>query len=317
MPANADASVRTKEGSQVEITGSVFDIQRFSVHDGPGIRTIVFLKSCSLRCLWCSNPESQHAEPELMYSVTRCLRCGSCIESCERQALTLTEGGIVVDDARCTQRGMCVAVCPSQALRMSGCTMTVNSVLAEVERDRVFYQHSGGGMTLSGGEPLLQPDFGAALLHEARSRGIHTAVETAGLADAAAVKQVLGAANLILYDIKHMDANRHLAGTGVTNERILHNARVAASLGVPMVIRTPVVPGFNDQAADVLAIGRFVISLGLKEIHLLPYHRYGAPKYTSLRRDYALMGLTVPCPELLQSLRRELGSLGLDVRIGG
>jgi pyruvate formate lyase activating enzyme len=202
-------------------------------------------------------------------------------------------------------------------VRISGGFTTVDQVLAEVERDRVFYEHSGGGMTLSGGEPLLQPAFSAALLQEAQRRGIHSAVETAGWAEEATVKRVLGLTDLILYDIKHMDAQTHKAATGVTNERILHNAQVAARLGVPMVVRTPVVEGFNDQVADIVAIGRFVVSLGVKEIHLLPYHRYGVPKYASLRRDCGLADLSVPSCARTEALSLELSELGLLVHIGG
>jgi pyruvate formate lyase activating enzyme len=315
--ASADVAPHVKEGSGVEATGVVFDIQRFSVHDGPGIRTIVFLKSCALRCLWCSNPESQRIGPELMYSASSCLRCGTCVGVCARRALRLTEGGIEVDNSRCTVCGDCAAVCPGRALRVSGRSMTVDQVLAEVERDHVFYAHSGGGMTLSGGEPLLQPDFATGVLHEARNRGIHSAVETAGSADATVVKQVLGSADLILYDIKHMNSEKHLAGTGAPNELILQSARVASALGVPMVIRTPVIPGFNDQPAEIAAIGRFALSLGLREMHLLPYHRYGVPKYAGLRRRYEIPDLRPPSPEHLEGLRRELADLGLDVHLGG
>jgi pyruvate formate lyase activating enzyme len=189
--------------------------------------------------------------------------------------------------------------------------------MAEVARDAAFYEHSGGGMTLSGGEPLCQPDFSVALLLRARALGFHTAIETAGWATTGTARRVLGEADLILYDIKHMDPDKHLAGTGKSNHRILQNARAAASLGVDMVVRVPVIPGFNANQADIRAIGRFTVELGLTEIHLLPYHRYGVPKYAGLGRDYAMRDAGPLANEQVDSFVDALEPLGLSVRIGG
>ncbi len=200
---------------------------------------------------------------------------------------------------------------------MAGRLTSVEEVLAEVERDRIFYQHSGGGMTLSGGEPLSQPEFALALLRGARARDIHSAVETAGWGESAEVRQVLRETDLVLFDVKHMDSARHLAATGVPNQRILLNAELASQLGVPMTIRTPVVPGFNDSIDDIMSIGRFAIRLGVRDMHLLPYHKYGVPKYASLRREYQLGDVLVPSREQMQALAQALESLGLSVRIGG
>jgi len=314
---SADEAVVQTETHDEAVTGAVFDIQRFSVHDGPGIRTLVFFKTCLLRCHWCSNPESQSAEPELLYTAARCLRCGRCVSVCPTAALRLTEEGVGIDATMCTVCGECASTCPSRAMRIAGQRMSAQEVLAEVERDRPFYQHSGGGMTLSGGEPLLQPEFALALLWGARARGIHSAVETAGWADPLNVRRVLSETDLILYDVKHMDAQRHVAGTGVPNERILGNARLASQLGVPMIIRTPVIPGFNATVDDIMAIGRFALELGLGEMHLLPFHRYGVPKYASLRRAPELAEVAPPSQEGMAALRRALEALGLTVRIGG
>ncbi len=305
------------EPTQIEVSGTVFDIQRFSVHDGPGIRTVVFLKGCPLRCRWCSNPESQRGAPEILYTAARCLRCGRCVEECPEQVLVLGDAGVLVDRPRCTLCGRCVAACPGRALRIAGRVMSVDEVLAEVQRDGIFYRHSGGGMTLSGGEPLWQPDFALALLMGARAIGIHTAIETTGQASPYDVRRVLAATNLILYDVKHMDARKHQEWTGASNSNILQNAELASRLGVPMIIRTPVVPGFNDDAEEIVAIGRFALRLGCKEMHLLPYHSYGAGKYASLGRVYELADVTAPSAERMQVLREALRSLGLDVRVGG
>lgn len=299
------------------VSGTVYDIQRFSINDGPGIRTIVFFKGCPLRCLWCSNPESQRGMPELLYSEARCIRCGECVPACPDLALALAENGVTVSRARCSACEKCSAVCPSSALRISGKRMNIAEVLNTVARDDIFYKHSRGGMTLSGGEPLTQPDFALGLLRGARARGIPTAIETTGYASAEVVERVLGAADLILYDIKHMNPAKHLWGTGVRNERILDNARLAASLGVRMIIRAPVIPEFNDAPEDVLAIGRFTQELGLGELHLLPYHRFGVPKYAALQREYPLPDTPLPSDEEIESLRCSLQALGLQVRIGG
>lgn len=305
------------ESDDLSVSGNVYDIQRFSIHDGPGIRTIVFFKGCPLRCLWCSNPESQRTERELLYTASRCLHCGSCVAACAAGALVLGENGIAVNRYACTACDQCSAVCPTGALRITGQRMNVEQVLDAVARDNIFYEHSGGGMTLSGGEPLAQPDFALALVRGARERGIHSAVETTGWASADIIRRVLGATDLILYDIKQMDPAKHQWGTGVTNDRILDNARVAAGLGIRMIIRVPVIPGFNDTRDDLFSIGRFAQELGLAELQLLPYHRYGVTKYASLGRDYALPDAAPPASEQIESLQRSVQALGLHVRVGG
>ena len=310
-PAAGEAA---RAGSE---TGDIFDIQRFSVNDGPGIRTIVFLKSCPLECQWCSNPESRHSSPELLYTLSRCLASGECVSVCPQSALTITGTGIVIDRTRCDGCGDCVAVCPSGALRLAGRRVTIEQVLDEVLRDRIFYEHSGGGMTLSGGEPLAQPGFARALLRRARALGIHTAVETSGSAGADAVRRVLSETDLILYDIKQIDPQKHRAGTGKSNRSILRNARIAAGVGVPMVIRVPVIPGFNDTPGEIMAIGEFAKELRVSELHLLPYHRYGVSKYAALGRPYPLADAVSPTEMAVRALRAALEALGLNVKIGG
>jgi pyruvate formate lyase activating enzyme len=296
------------------IFGNIFDVQRFSIHDGPGIRTTVFLKGCPLCCPWCSNPESQCALPQLLYSRSRCLQCSCCVAACPAQALTLQADAVWIDRARCIPCDECSQRCPSGAMRLVGRRTTASDVLAEVERDRVFYRHSGGGMTISGGEPLAQPDFTLALLEGARAMGVRSAVETAGLADPETVERVLGRADLILFDVKQMDAAVHASTLGDDNATILDNARLTSRLGVEMIIRVPVIPGFNNQPHQITAIGEFARLLGVSELHLLPYHNYGAAKYASLGREYGMPETVPPTQVCLGELRVELESLGLVVR---
>ncbi|MGO8788657.1 MAG: glycyl-radical enzyme activating protein [Terriglobia bacterium] len=299
------------------VLGNIFDVQRFSIHDGPGIRTTVFLKGCPLRCPWCSNPESQCALPQLLYLRSRCIRCGRCVSACPEDGLNLLSDAVVINRAKCLPCEECSRVCPSGAMRLVGRSATATDVLAEVERDRVFYQHSGGGLTVSGGEPLSQPEFTVALLNGARTLGLHSAVETAGLAGPETVERVLSRADLILFDIKQMDSDAHRSVVGEDNAAILGNARLAARLGVDMIIRVPVIPGFNDQPHQIAAIGEFTRSLGLSQLHVLPYHRYGTAKYANLGQRHGMPETVPPSQTQIETLCRGLEGLGLSVRAGG
>ena len=254
--------------------GRIFDVQRFSVHDGPGIRTIVFLKGCPLRCRWCCNPESQ---------------------SREFQQMTL--GG---------------------KTKTVGRDVTVAEVMEEVEKDRVYYKRSGGGMTLSGGESLLQPDFATALLEAAKDMAINTAMESTGFADFAVIKRYLENLDLYLMDIKHINGEKHKAFTGVDNALILENAKKIADSGVRLIIRTPVIPTFNATKEEISRIAEFASTLkGVKEMHLLPYHRIGVDKYAGLGREYTLNGIEPPEKELMDELLAVVNSYGLKGQIGG
>lgn len=296
--------------------GTIFDIQRFSVNDGPGIRTIVFLKGCPLHCAWCANPESQRVSPELMISQANCLHCGECLKICPEHALSWRGQELALDRARCTVFGECVDVCPTSALRVAGRVVSAGEIIAAVERDAPFYANGNGGMTLSGGEALQQPEFALALLKLAHSRGIHATVETCGWSNVENTTRVLGQADLILFDLKHWDAQAHADATGQSNARILENAMTAAKLNVPMIVRVPVIPGFNDSIRDMTAIGKLARAWGLDEMHLLPYHTYGVPKYAALDRVYKLPTTPV-APARLQEMQNALEQLGLRVRVGG
>jgi pyruvate formate lyase activating enzyme len=300
-----------------ELEGIVFDIQHFSLHDGPGIRTIVFLKGCPLSCAWCSNPESQRKEPELIYSLEKCLESYECIEVCPVDAIQAAERGVLIDREKCIGCDACSQVCPGKALHLSGVRMSTSQVLEIVMRDKEFYIASGGGMTLSGGEPLTQPDFSLALLRGAREMGLNTAVETTGLAEASAMEQVLRETDLILYDIKHIDPIMHLEGTGEDNIIILDNARRAADLGVEMIFRVPVIPKYNDQIETIQAIAHLGIDLGLKELHLLPYHTFGRSKYERLGRKYPLPDLPSSTMEQMKKLQLAVQTTGIEVHVSG
>lgn len=298
------------------LTGQVLNIQHFCTHDGPGIRTNVFLKGCSLRCKWCSNPESIHTKPELSYKASQCLgekQCGFCLKGvCPESAIyAVGEGDRTDDKVRinwdlCTNCGKCVPVCPSNALSMFGQEMTVDEVLNEVEQDGTFYRESGGGITLSGGECQLQPDFAAALLAGAHERGINTAIETAFNVPWAFVEKVLPHVDVVLHDHKLTDSERHRKWTGAPNKRILENIKRAYETwpDKTFVARTPVIPGVNDDEEHIRATLEFIKPYkNVVEYELLPYMRFGESKYGFLGRVYEMMDFTSPSPETIKRLQ--------------
>lgn len=289
------------------LTGRVLSIQHFCTNDGPGIRTTVFLKGCTLRCAWCCNPESIRAAPELAFDVKKCIgeqECGLCLKECPETALYVVEadGKVRVNWDLCTDCGKCVPACPTEALFQYGRRMTVDEVLAEVEQDAAFYRESGGGITLSGGECTLQPEFSAALLSEARRRGINTAIETAGNVPWDFFHRVLEHVDTVLHDHKLTDPERHKHWVGVGNERILENFRRAYATFPEkrFIARTPVIPGVNDDEEHIRAVLAFIRPYpNVVDYHLLPYHRYGEGKYGFLGRVYALKDFpSVPADRL-------------------
>jgi len=301
--------------------GLIFDIRRYTLHDGPGVRTTVFFKGCPLNCLWCCNPESQVGQPELIWIRERCLGCDLCLTVCPQEALRGTgDGGKAVDRGRCDRCGRCAERCPGEALNLIGRRVTVDEVLAEVTRDALYFEGSGGGLTLSGGEPLAQPEFAAELLwrymHE--EKGDNTAVETCGFVEWPAIEMLSADVDLFLYDLKHMDPAEHLRWTGRDNRLILENARRLARAGRSLVIRLPLVAGINDSRENLEATAEFALSLSsVKRIDLLSYHRLGEPKYRRLDRDYPLGGQPPLTAERIAWARRILEQRGLEVRIGG
>jgi len=294
------------------LRGLVFNIQKFSLHDGAGIRTLVFLKGCPLSCRWCANPEGISSSVELAFDPAKCIgtkECGRCLQACPYGAILpdAENGRVRIDRTRCDPCGLCADLCPSRALEQVGRWMTVDEVIREVEEDSGFYARSGGGLTLSGGEPLLQAAFAVEVLRTARSRGIHTALETSGSCPWEDLEAACCLADEIFFDVKARDSAKHRSGTGLPNERILENLRrlCARFPDRPLRVRTPVIPGYNDTPSEIRAIAEFLETLPRPVAYeLLPFHRFGEPKYARLGRPCPLEGLAPPSPGLMASLKQ-------------
>lgn len=300
-------------------TGIVYDIQGFSVQDGPGIRTTVFLKGCPLRCPWCHSPESQRFDIQLSWRMRKCIGlevCGSCLDVCPCDAISPGEP-LAVDWAKCDDCGACAEACPSGALSMWGERYTVAQVMERVTRDRPFFERSGGGVTVSGGEPLAQPAFTQALLAACKRAGIHTALDTTGFAPWQTVEQVLPFVDLFLLDLKHMDDALHQAAVGVSNARILENARRIAAGGGRIQIRVPVIPQFNDSPEHLRGLGAFVARLGdaVTLVQMLPYHALGVPKWERIRRDGPVLEAAPPSDRRIGELKAILEEYALTVQV--
>lgn len=306
MPSSIDYSA----------TGTVFNMQRYSIHDGPGIRTIVFLKGCPLSCLWCCNPESQNLKPEVMYQASLCIHCGKCIKACKFGAIEPQNIGLV-NHTECVACGECVNVCPTSALTMKGQRLTVEQVIQELKRDEINYRRSGGGITLSGGEPLLQSGFAVELLKACHAKGWHTAIETTAYATGESIDKVFPYIDLALLDIKSLNNEIHQKVTGVSNEIILKNAKRISEL-TETVVRVPTIPGVNASPDGIRAICEFVLTLHqVKTLHLLPYHTYGENKYELLGRKYQMEEKLSLSEEEVAHLKEIVEGYGLNCVIGG
>jgi pyruvate formate lyase activating enzyme len=292
--------------------GLVFDTDTFAVHDGPGIRMAVYLKGCPLRCAWCHSPESQRHAPELLFFRDRCTCCGACADVCPHRVHLFTDTGHTLVRERCNTCGRCIAQCPSQALAISGTVSLASDIIAKAERLKPFFVHSGGGVTLSGGEVTYQPEFAAAILAGCRSLGIHTAIETCGACSWSVLERLLHYADLVLFDIKIMQEREHRLWTGASNRSILTNA---AHLGGDKTqIRVPLIPGITDTKHNLLAIFRFMRGVNLTRVALLPYNSSAAAKYDWLSRHYPLDAHAQPERPLEEIVA--LGTqLGLDVSV--
>ncbi len=303
------------------LTGLVFDLQKFATHDGDGIRTLVFLKGCPLQCLWCSNPESLLPKPEINFVANNCVGCGKCRTVCPQDAIQHGGGdqpGLSVDRDRCTLCGQCAKFCYAGAINILGRYVTVPELMEMVERDRQFYDESGGGITFSGGEPLAQPQFLKAALKEAQRRGIHTAIETSSYARWDEYRPILENIDLVLTDIKHMDDREHQRLTGVSNRLILENLQKISNLGIPLRLRLPLIPGLNDSEDNLKATADFVQQLNnVQSLDILPYHRLGEMKWRQLGCQYPLEGLEPPTLEQVEERTRCLQDRNFTISIGG
>jgi pyruvate formate lyase activating enzyme len=298
------------------ITGIVFNIQRYSIDDGPGVRSTVFMKGCPLTCLWCSNPESQCGLPEVTYRYTSCKRCGTCVGVCPEHAVTLDDDGVHIDRKKCTVCGECVRNCLPEALQISGKKMTVDEVFKVVKKDADYYEASGGGVTASGGEILAQADFIAALFKKCKEAGYHTNADTSGFGDPAALEKILEYSDLVFFDLKHMDPVKHEEYTGQTNELILKNLGLVVKKGVPVVIRVPLIPGYNNSDENLRALAEKVAETAKDAVvNLLPYHRYGANKYRMLDMTYQLETVPELTPDELIHAKEVIESYGLKCEV--
>jgi len=307
------------EDDIAEATGVVFNIQRFSLHDGPGIRTTVFLKGCPLRCAWCSNPESLQTHTEIITRDVKCIRCGRCAEACPGNAITIVENTRVIQWEKCNHLLKCAEVCPSGAIVAAGKTMTVAEVMDTVRRDVGYYRRTGGGMTLSGGEPLVQWQFALKLLQEGKRTGLHTALDTTGHGDWEIMDELLNFTDLVLYDVKHPDSAKHLEGTGVPNERILENLRKAvAKPGCKVWVRHAVIPQFNDSEEVLEELCKLVLTLkpSVEKISLLPYHRFGELKYAAMGKTYPWKEIPTIRDDRIEAFKKLIGSHGISVGVG-
>jgi pyruvate formate lyase activating enzyme len=290
---------------------TVFDVQRFSIHDGPGIRTVVFFKGCSLACEWCQNPEALHAAPELGYAANRCLAgCRLCVGACPEHAIR-DDRSARVDFARCTACGACVDGCPADALRLIGRPRSAGDLLAEVVRDLPFYRASGGGVTLSGGEPVLQGAFLAGFLPLARAVPVHVALETAGAYPFGMLEPLLPRLDLVLFDLKVIDPVRHRRCTGRDNRQILENLAELVRRRVPLEVRMPVVPDRNTDRDNVAAAARLLTDLGVASLTLLPYNPLWESKLPGLATQRAALGLRPPGEDGYRRLEAEFARHGL------
>jgi len=300
------------------MTGVVFSIERYALQDGPGIRTLVFLKGCPLNCKWCANPESQIFTPQILYFRNKCASCGRCVELCPNDAIQFDdEFGLFTNPDKCTLCGICVDGCYYGAREMSGEDMEVREVLDVIERDRMYYDMTGGGVTISGGEPLLQSGFVRELTRECGERGIHTAIETTLYSSKETIKRAIEFIDLVFVDVKHFDSQVHEQFTGVRNERIFENIVMIDGLGKQFIIRVPFIPGFNDDDNTQRAIYKWAARLvNLKWIEILPYHRLGMGKYQGLGRSYPMGDISPVSKQSLFYLKDMGAEFGVEVRIG-
>jgi len=301
------------------LKGMIFDIKRYAIHDGPGIRTTIFFKGCPLHCPWCHNPEGIKMEKEIIFWEDRCIKCGDCEIVCPEKAITLSNKGFPeINIEKCTLCGECLKVCHPQAIEVVGKEMSVEEVMTEIEKDLIFYDQSGGGVTFSGGEPLMQPEFLKELLKRCKERYIHTAVDTTGYVNRKKLIEVAEYVDLFLYDLKLMDSKMHKYYTGVSNEPILENLKELSRMEKNINIRIPVIPGVNDSSKNINKTGEFLASLPFPPmVSLLPYHNSWLNKFKKLNMKWKPYIAKKPDNEKMEEIKHKLEKFGINVKIGG
>lgn len=292
--------------------GTIFNIQKFSIHDGPGVRTTVFLKGCPLRCKWCANPESQLVEVQILHDQKKCVGCETCVHVCPQKAIEVKNGRIVIHTDRCTGCRTCIQNCPSMALSYEGETKNVEEVVEICLQDLDFYEESDGGVTISGGEGMTQPDFVKELLLRLKEHGIHTAIETTGYAPDSVFQELAPMFDLLLFDVKQYDSLKHKEGTGVGNEQIIKNLRWAIQKGLDVLPRIPVIPNFNAALEDAAGIAALLKEVGASKVQLLPFHQFGENKYHLLGKTYEYEHVEALHPEDLSDYQKVFLDAGLE-----
>lgn len=299
--------------------GLIFDIKRYAINDGPGIRLVIFFKGCNLHCAWCHNPEGISEKAEKMYAPAKCIRCGSCVEACPENAIILLPEGIITDPGQCKMCGKCADICLTKAIEMSGKTFSVSEIMEFLEKERIFFDQSSGGVTFSGGEPLVHSKLLIELLDECGKRSIHRVVDTAGHVRTELILEIAKRTDLFLYDLKMMDPVLHQRWTNVRNEKILHNLKTLAAAGAHIIIRIPLIGGVNDTDENITQTAKFISGLagGKKDVHLLPYHNIAQNKYIKLGKSDDFETLREPGKESLARAIAKFAEYGITASIGG
>lgn len=297
--------------------GTVINIQKYSVHDGPGIRTTVFFKGCPLRCWWCHNPESQNLKHEIMFFYERCTSCGVCAKRCPQNAIELKDNYPIVDENKCTLCGKCANFCPNNAREYVGQDMRVQELMNEIIKDEVFYDESNGGVTFSGGEPLLHVEFLSEVLERCKNRGIHTAVDTSGYVSWDKFEKIADKVDLFLFDLKLMNNEKHIKYMNAENVLILDNLKKLSDREVNIFIRMPIIAGINDDDEHIDEAIKFLSNLNILQVNLLPYHKMGMDKYRRLKMSYKLSGMEKPSKESMVEIADKFKKSGIKVKIGG
>lgn len=299
------------------VAATTINIQKFSVHDGPGIRTTVFLKGCPLKCWWCHNPESQNLSHEILFFEERCTKCGVCIKRCPTKTIELKDNYLIMNKNKCDLCGKCSDFCPSNAREYVGKDFTVKELMKEIIKDEAFYDESNGGVTFSGGEPLIYADFLKEVLHSCKVRGIHTAVDTCGHTSWENFEKILDKVDLFLYDLKMMNNEKHKKYMGVGNKLILENLKKLSDRGCNIFVRMPIIAGINDDDENINESINFISNLNILQVNLLPYHKMGMDKYKRLTMEYKLSGMEKPSDEKIAEIVEKFRKVGIKVRIGG